>query len=131
MANTYKEGANVHDPRTPLPAPGSDPVAALRAQIAELRAELRTALARQAEEVTTRRLVVADADGFARVRITAEGDHGHVVVRARTADGEPTQADLFALDAVDADDHPTVGLDLTCRGDPVARFTEPPPPAAR
>jgi len=117
----------MHDPRTPFPAPGSDPVAELRAEVDDLRSELQALRAVQTEEVVTRRLVVAGADGFARVRITAEADHGHVVVRARTADGEPTQADLFALDAEDADDQPTVGLDLTRRGDPEVRVTTLPP----
>jgi len=123
------------DPRTPLPAPGSDPI--LRA-VHELRSEL-DALRRQlAEGVITRRLAVLDPDGFERIRLTAEGAHAHVVVRARTAgDGvDPTQADLYALDAEQDDpaDRPSVGLDLTAHGDPATRVELPvddPPDAHR
>ena len=140
VVNTYWKVPTMSDPRTPLPAPGSDPV--LRA-VHELRAEIDALRAALAEEVTTRRLVVADPDGFARVRITAAGDHGHVVVRTRptggAGDGAPTQADLFALDAEPDDpaDAPSVGLDLTRHGDPATRLALPtalpadPPPGHR
>ena len=47
-----------------------------------------------------------------------------MILRARTADGEPTQVDLFALDAdpADVDDRPYVGLELIARGDSIAGF---------
>jgi len=93
----------------------------------ELRAELDALRAHLAEGVTTRRLAVVGPDGFERIHLTAEGAHAHVVVRARTADdgADPTQADLYALDAEDETDRPTVGLDLTRDGDPATRVALP------
>ena len=138
------------DVTSPSPIPGSCPCAAeltrLRTQLDALRADL-------VEGVTTRQVVILDAEGRPRIRLTAgddgpaialaeadghdrvhlaaRGDHGHVVVRTRTPeehgpDGEhPTEVDLFALDAEpdDPGDRPSAGLELIDRGDTTARLS--------
>ena len=126
------------DLTSPFSDPGSCPCSA---DLARLRADHEALRAALAEGVRTRRVTVGDAegrdrivltagaggpeivlaedDGHARVRLSAQGEHGHVVVSGRTPDG-PTGADLFALDAEDDDDRPYTGLELVDQGDSVA-----------
>ena len=149
MANTSKKGADVHDPTS---SPTTPDRCSCAATVARLRAEIDALRTQMAEEVTTHHLTITDldgrprirltaaagpaddpapeialldADGHARIRLISTGDDGHVVLRARTGDGEPTQVDLFALDAdpEEADDHPYVGVELIDRGDSVAGFS--------
>ncbi len=75
------------------------------------------------EEVRTRSVVVVDADGRERIRLSAEPDHARIRVSAVTTTGEPTCVDVFALDAEDADDRPYVGVELIERGTSVAGLT--------
>ena len=96
------------DVTSPSSDPGSCPCTA-----DALRAEL-------AEGVRTRSVTVVDPDGFERIRLTADGDGGHVVLRTRGPGGDVTQVDLFALDAEDATDRPYVGVELVDRGTSVA-----------
>lgn len=101
------------DPECPVTAAD---LAAIRAEVAALRAEVRS-------EIRTGRVVVIDESGFERIRMTADGHHGHLTVSARRGvDDRPTRVDVFAVDAED-DAGPYVGVELVDRGDSVAGFT--------
>jgi hypothetical protein len=101
------------DPERPVTAAD---LAAVRAEVDALRAEVRG-------EVRTGRIVVVDDAGFERIRMTADGQHGHLAITARRdADDHPTRVDVFAIDAED-DAGPYVGVELVDGGDSVAGFT--------
>lgn len=115
---TPQGGADV-DEATPYPSPGSDPAIAgaiieLRTELAELRSEL-------AREVRTRKLVVVEDDGRERIVLIAGGDHGTCTVAVLDSSDEPTQVELFALDADDMGPA-YIGLELVQQGNGVAGF---------
>ena len=85
--------------------------------------ELRTSLA---HEIRTRRVVILEEDGFARIVLETRGHYGRVGVLTREPRGEPankhgqpTCIELVAHDAIDADP-PNVAIALTDSGDVVA-----------
>lgn len=89
-----------------------DRLAALQAEVAALRDELR-------HEIRTRRVVVVEEDGFERIVLGADDSHGEVVVAARPSRDQSTRTELFALDSDDAEG-PFVGVELVDRGNSVA-----------
>jgi hypothetical protein len=95
-------------------------VEAVARQIDTLRAELESHRAEARVEVSTQRLVIKTADGFARIVLVAEDDSGHIVVRARSPEAV-TGAELFVRDA-SPDGAPQAGFALTDQGDVVASF---------
>ncbi|HYI61779.1 MAG TPA: hypothetical protein VEW93_08245 [Acidimicrobiales bacterium] len=120
--------------------PSTDDLAAverLREDVARLRLEVET-------EVRTRRVVVMDASGADRIRLTADDDvcrvvlidpngferlgfeaadaHGVVRIAGRTESDHPSQVDVFALDPED-DQGAYVGVELVDQGNSVAGFT--------
>lgn len=101
---------------SPTPENGGTPrlddlvssVDALRTDLDDLRRAL-------AAEIRTRRVVVTDGDGFARVVVSADSNSAHASVCCRTHDGESTRVELFATDPIDAT-AAHVGLALVQRG---------------
>lgn len=75
----------------------------LRNEVRDLREQLTDLQVQLTTEVRTRRLVVEEGDGFARVVIDARDFFGGVEVRARSHPEQPTSSGLFALDPIDAE----------------------------
>ena len=131
---------------SPVSDPGSDPTAAALDALRADHEALRARVDGLAEAVTSRHVAAVDAhgrerirldgehatvtlldaDGFARIHLTTAGDQGHITVASRTADGEPTRVDVFALDpeADDDGDQPYVGIELIRGGDTVAGLSQ-------
>jgi hypothetical protein len=93
---------------------GNEAITGLRREIAALRAEI-------AQGVRTRSLTVVDAEGFERIRLRAEDDHGSVSVSSRSEPGERTRAEMFALDG-DGVDGAYVGVELIDRGNSITGY---------
>lgn len=89
-----------------------DGVAEVRSQLGRLRRQL-------GEEVLTRRLVVAESDGFERVILEGSTSFGAVTVRARSAGSGTVAVDLFAADSRDGEPA-HIGVALIDAGDVVA-----------
>jgi hypothetical protein len=116
-----------------------DPAAVerLREEVARLRHEVEG-------EVRTRRVVLVDASGADRIRLTADDDvcrvvlvdpdgferlgleaaatHGAVCIAGRTKSDHPSRVDVFALDPED-DQGVYTGVELVDQGNSVAGFT--------
>lgn len=116
-----------------------DPTAVerLREEVTRLRHQVET-------EVRTRQIVVVDASGADRIRLTADDDvcrvvlidrdgferlgleaadnHGVVRISGHTESDHPSRVDLFALDPED-DQGVYAGIELVDQGNSVAGFT--------
>ena len=88
----------------------------LASAVGELRAELDAHRVALRGGLVTGRLAIVGSDGFERVVVVAEGDHGSVAVNGRSV-GTDSAVELFAND-VDGRAH--VGVALTESGDVVS-----------
>ncbi|MEL7206990.1 MAG: hypothetical protein AAGK32_01945 [Actinomycetota bacterium] len=96
----------------------------LEAEVAALRATL-------AEEVRTRRVIVATERGSERARIEASDDVGSVRVRVGPEGAGQVSAEVFALAPQPVDgDGAEAGVVLAVGGDVVAHWTVLAPPGA-
>ncbi|MBL8777871.1 MAG: hypothetical protein JNK12_18175 [Acidimicrobiales bacterium] len=92
---------------------------ALEASIVDLRSRLDRLRRQLGDEVHTRRLVIAEADGFARVVLSGDATFGSITVRARSVGSGTVAVDVFAADARGGDPA-HVGVALIDAGDVVA-----------
>lgn len=107
------------DPSDPTDASLLARLDALDTAIGDVAARLARLRRTLAGEVRTRRLVVAEADGFERVVADATGGVGAVTVRTRTHGPGTVGVEVFAADPV-GDDPAHVGVALLDGGDVVA-----------
>lgn len=107
------------DPPDPADAALVARLDALDTAIGEVAARLARLRRTLAGEIRTRRLVVAEPDGFERVVAAATGGLGAVTVRTRTAGPGTVGVEVFAADPVGGDPA-HVGVALLDDGDVVA-----------
>lgn len=107
------------DPSDPADVALAARLDALDAAISDVAARLARLRGTLAGEIRTRRLVVAEPDGFERVVAEATGGLGAVLVRTRTTGPGTVGVEVFAADPVGGDPA-HVGVALLDGGDVVA-----------
>lgn len=107
------------DPSDPADVALAARLDALDAAIGDVAARLARLRGALAGEIRTRRLVVAEPDGFERVVAEATGGLGAVLVRTRTTGPGTVGVEVFAADPVGGDPA-HVGVALLDGGDVVA-----------
>lgn len=93
----------------------------LMAAVETVRAELRELRDSLADEVRTRKVILAESDGFERLVAAARDGFAHVTLHGRTVDGQATCVELFANDPINGTGT-HIGVALTTSGEVVAAF---------